>query len=307
MSSPINNRIVYTAPSIASLFNTPLSSFESFDQINMQLSVQTTVMSYDLGCVPARNCFVSYSWDYTPIIHYVTPPIVYPGMAVSVGVDPQWAPDYKKEGQPPIDVRIDGVGLNFTETYDEESNLNKKKLNWATGTVNNDIRNSSADVTAFFRGAGYAMEDTTTLPTYLFDGSSYTVKVMPTVSSVSHDQGYAEGSQTLTITGTSLDSSNVAVTVDDVTCDVVSSSETQIVCKTGKKAIDSNAQSPAVYIGQQGLTRYIFNETNTFHEDWRDHIDDKLTGKDLWPNLEYIHDVGVNRLKYGMMAWVGYF
>ena len=95
MSRPVNNRLVYTAPSIASLFNTQLSSFESFSQIDMTLEVKTTVMRNELSCAVVDNCKVRYSWDYTPIIKYVTPSIVYPGMAVSVGVNPKLAPDYK--------------------------------------------------------------------------------------------------------------------------------------------------------------------------------------------------------------------
>lgn len=238
-----------------------------------------------------------YSWAYTPIIKHVTPSVVYPGMPVSVGVIPKNAANYKKEEELPVDVRIDGQSLNFTETYDVSDTLHKTNVNWATGTVNTDTRNSSAGVTAFFRGAGYAMEDTVSLPTYLYDGSSYNVKVMPTVSSVSHDYGYAEGDQTLTIKGTSLDGDHVIVTVDDLNCELDSSTETEIICKTGKKVIDPNEQSPEVFIGQQGLTRYVFNDTHkTWHTNWRDYIDDKLTDKDIWPNIDYIQHVGVSKL-----------
>ena len=229
-------------------------------------------------------------------------------MPVSVGINPKSAPNYKSAYALPVDVRIDGVSLNFTETYDEDDNLSKNTLNWATGTVNTDIRNATAGVTAFFRGAGNAMEDTTSLPTYLYDGSSYIVKVMPTVSSVSHDYGYGEGSQTLTIEGTSLDGDDVTVTVDDLTCELVSYSETQIICKTAKKVIDPNEVSPDAYVGQQGLTRYVFNSTNkSWHTAWRDHIADSMTDQDIWPNIDYIHHTGINRVVNGMIAWEGFF
>ena len=61
--------------------------------------------------------------------------------------------------------------------------------------------------------------------------------MMPTVSSISHDQGFEEGGQVLTITGTSLDG-DVVVEVDGEPCAIQSASQTEVTCKTSKKVID---------------------------------------------------------------------
>ena len=76
-------------------------------------------------------------------------------------------------------------------------------------------------MTATFRGAGYARNDTETLLTCNYEDECYVVRVMPTVSAISHNEGYAEGGQLMTISGTSLDGA-VAVTVDDIECSVQS-------------------------------------------------------------------------------------
>jgi hypothetical protein len=113
------------------------------------------------------------------------------------------------------------------------------------------------------------MNDTSTIETCSYDDvTCYRVKVMPTVSSTSHNNGHAEGGQLMTITGTSLDGDAVTVTVDDIECSVKSISQTSVTCLTGKKSIDQNFQYPPSYIGQQGLNLYAF-EGGNHHDNWR--------------------------------------
>jgi hypothetical protein len=142
-----------------------------------------------------------------------------------------------------------------------------------TGKVNTEARNAASSVSAFFRGAGYAMYNNDTLPNCNYDATDcYAVKVMPTVSAISHSQGYAEGGQNLTITGTSLDG-QVSVTVDSLPCDIKKVSSGEVICTTRSKTIDPSAQLPDSYIGQQGLMRYTWNNTNSRpHWDWRGKI-----------------------------------
>ena len=180
----------------------------------------------------------------------MTPSIVYPGMTASVGINPKSAPNYKQANQLPIDLRIDGTSMDLSALYDEDSTLSKNKLQYVTGQVVSEYRNATAEVTAFFRGAGNSMNDTDTIETCAYDGvSCYRLKVMPTVSSVSHTEGFAEGGQELTITGTSLDGTSVSVMVDDQECAVRSVSQTEVTCTTAKKSVDPNAAVPASYIG----------------------------------------------------------
>ena len=107
------------------------------------------------------------------------------------------------------------------------------------------------------------MNDTSTIETCAYDDTTcYRVKVMPTVSAISHNAGHAEGGQLLTITGTSLDGDTVTVTVDDLACDIESISQTELTCTTSKKTIDLGASTPVSYIGQQGLNLYGFGSGN---------------------------------------------
>jgi len=79
------------------LFNgTPLSSFEYLNEVDMQLTVTASSKGTKFTC-GSDNCRVRYSWSYTPVIHYVVPAVVYPGMTISVGINPKNAPNYKKD------------------------------------------------------------------------------------------------------------------------------------------------------------------------------------------------------------------
>ena len=92
---------------------------------------------------------------------------------------------------------------------------------------------------------------------------------MPTVKAISHNQGFAEGGQNLTITGTSLDG-QVSVTVDGYPCDVNKVSSDAVTCTTRSKVIDPSAELPDAHVGQQGLMRYTWNNTGSHpHNNWR--------------------------------------
>jgi hypothetical protein len=90
------NRLVYTAPDISTLFNgTPMTAFKSMNELNMYLEVVTPEFGQVLGCRDTSRCRVRYAWSYTPVIYYMVPAIVYPGMQVTIGLNPKKAPGYK--------------------------------------------------------------------------------------------------------------------------------------------------------------------------------------------------------------------
>ena len=96
MSATDSNRLVQTAPSITSFFNgTPLSDFEQFSTVDMTLDVTRVSDGSVMACGNAANCLVRYSWDYTPVISYVVPQIIYPSMIPSVLIDTKKALNYR--------------------------------------------------------------------------------------------------------------------------------------------------------------------------------------------------------------------
>ena len=190
------NRLVYTTPSITSLFNgLSMSSFESYDLISMYVHVTPASTGIPLTCSDRNhNCRVKYGWNYTPIIYHMIPSTVYPGMPAAVAMNAMSCPNYKHEDQMPVDIRIDGTSFNLTDYYDIDSTLSTNSLIYVPGVAQTVQRNATGEVTAFFRGAGYAMNDTSTIETCLFDGvTCYRAKVLPSLTAISHNTGFAEG------------------------------------------------------------------------------------------------------------------
>ena len=73
----------------------PYESFNALDSITYDLSLveydDDTETLITLKCVLASNCKITYSRAYTPILYYISPPVVYNGSQVAFWVDPRYA------------------------------------------------------------------------------------------------------------------------------------------------------------------------------------------------------------------------
>lgn len=65
----------------------------------------------------------------------------------------------------------------------------------------------------------------------------YSVRIVARVDSVSANSGYITGGQTLEITGKDFgfNSADITVEIDGVACDVLSSTDTSIICVTNAR------------------------------------------------------------------------
>lgn len=61
----------------------------------MIASVTTTETGTELTCDNPDHCEVRYDWDFTPVVDFMVPSIVHPGMKASVGIRGKNARWYK--------------------------------------------------------------------------------------------------------------------------------------------------------------------------------------------------------------------
>ena len=138
-----------------------------------------------------------------------------------------------------------------------------------------DTRNMTAEnnLSLWMRGAGNAYVSSSSATIWDAEGASnYTFKLLPSIDTISHSSGYTNGNQVLTIAGKAFDGDVVTVTVDGVTCDLISVTKYEIKCRTRPKTDDTAASS--YYVGQHGWRRYLFDgNRNTGHNDWRNYVD----------------------------------
>ena len=108
-SAPGIGKLVYSSPSISDLFNgLPVSDFEGYDRLDFTISFRDAETADTLVCSNAGSCLVRYDWDYTPLLYYMSPPVMYPGMSVTAAVNPKATMNYKSAMYMAAEIRIDG-------------------------------------------------------------------------------------------------------------------------------------------------------------------------------------------------------
>ncbi len=153
---------------------------------------------------------------------------------------------YKKElGHKPVQIRVEGTMNDYGFYRLGNTDMNHNSGVGITSKVMTDERNSTADLSIFMRGAGQAYILPERNNIYSLDGSShYTFKVMPSIDSISYNEGYATGGQVLTITGSALDGTNVSIVVDGLVCDVLTVDKEELTCRTRAKPMPEPEEQP---------------------------------------------------------------
>ena len=192
-------KLIYSMPSISELFNgLPLEQFTDFSQVDTDISVLDIGNMNRLACDESNKsrCKINFSWDYTPVVSQIIPPVVYKGMEMTVYLNPKKAPSYYDStlGGSRCEIRIDGTSNDFGFNTDGNTELRSNTMYPVASTVMTDERNSTADLKVFMRGAGNAWIKPDNNLIYSLDGTeSYTMKVLPSIDQISHSEGSTTG------------------------------------------------------------------------------------------------------------------
>jgi hypothetical protein len=216
-----------------------------------------------LTCASSGKCQVKYSWSYTPRWSEMSPAVLYPGMMSTIFVNPKYCGNYRKDDEPMLDWRVGGAMVDMTGYMDEFTTL-YNRVNYVKGKIMTEERSLDADVRALFHGCGFSHRDDGDGHRCNVDQSDcYTVRVHPTIESISQAGGYTSGGQKLRLTGTSLDGATITVMVDDTPCNVLDEGHTdhEMFCETWPKLGDLEPPKP-YYAGEHGLHRSSYNNTD---------------------------------------------
>ena len=128
-------RLYYRLPAAHTMLGdwTTAEDMKRLDQLETYLSVQSG--NNTLSCKNKPSCKVMYRWAYTPIIYYLTSPVMYHGQRVDLYFNPMAAPDYKRSDQYFADLRLNGVRF-LTEDYGVANKVHK----WRTQSVKGLVR-----------------------------------------------------------------------------------------------------------------------------------------------------------------------
>lgn len=116
-------KLKYTVPSIMDVHGKSYEDFDEFSAVTYDLSLldfnnvlQQTKILKCLQPTPEVWCQIKYSRAYTPILHYISPQVVYSDSLFQFIVDPRASQDMRSSTLPEfpwIEVRLDGYGVDF--------------------------------------------------------------------------------------------------------------------------------------------------------------------------------------------------
>jgi hypothetical protein len=88
-----------------------------------------------MKCRVTDNCRLRYTRSYSPVIHYISPPVIYNEAWTEVWFDPKSTTsliqDLSSDEMPFINTRISGALIDFEDTVDHEtyfSHWNKNRV-----------------------------------------------------------------------------------------------------------------------------------------------------------------------------------
>lgn len=106
-------KLAYSHPPIGDLFNRDITAFEPYDRIDFTISFVDSATGNEIQCADSSKCLVRYSWSYTPLLRYMSPPVMYPGMIATAAVNAQSTMNYKRDDEYAAEIRIDGESLAY--------------------------------------------------------------------------------------------------------------------------------------------------------------------------------------------------
>lgn len=127
-SNPMLGFVTYRIPSPATLFGVPYENFDLYNQLDFYISVKAPDVfgeEQHLKCQNLNYCRVRYHKSYTPVVFYLTPPVVYYESYTEVWYDPKSTPNLiqnlKSDEMPFVNTEIGGSKLDFEYLVDYET------------------------------------------------------------------------------------------------------------------------------------------------------------------------------------------
>jgi hypothetical protein len=92
-SHPMLGSIAYRLPSIDELFGVPMNFLDQYQTMTFYLSIisdDPDLGPTPLSCKVMSNCVVIYQKGYTPVLYYISPPVVYYDSYTELWFDPKY-------------------------------------------------------------------------------------------------------------------------------------------------------------------------------------------------------------------------
>jgi hypothetical protein len=139
-SHPMLGSIAYRLPAIDELFGLPMNFLDKFETMKFVLHVianDPEVGPMPLLCNSEQNCAITYRKTHTPVVFYLSPPVVYYESFTEVWFDPKSTPnliqDLDSDEMQFINFKVGGSLLDFEFNIDDTTTFSQYNKNKARG------------------------------------------------------------------------------------------------------------------------------------------------------------------------------
>jgi len=220
-----------------------------------------------LNCQSSSKCKVRFHRSYTPVLHYLSPPVVYSDMLAEVNFDPKSTTSLIEglatDEMPFINAKIAGALMDFEGNVAHDTEFSHWWENSVRGYVGDQPISRNQPITMLWE-TGHAIKHLTRNWHCSYDQSEcYEVKTVPSIASLAEHTGYLTGGQNLTVTGSGFANGEITATLDGEACEVTKRRRDGFSCTVGPKAEASVADAPRA--GEHGVRKRTIDGS-----DWSD-------------------------------------
>ena len=290
-SQALLGNIAYRLPSIEKLFGMPMEQFDTFQTLTFWVEV---LANHDLVEEPVRmkcksenRCRLVYTRHYTPMLHYISPPVVYHEAYTELWFDPKSTmsliSNLASDEMPFINARIQGSLLDFEFNVESSTWFGGWRTNRVRGQVGElPIADNHSISMQWETGKAYV------LPHYaqhcnVDNTTCYYAKTVPVIFNVSSNSGYWSGGQNLTVYGHGFSSGNITAKVDGVDCRVTQFQDRSFSCEVGARTGGPSTTNVSQQ-GSSGIRDHFINKTTWLS--WNDLETDTPEVKQIAMNFE---------------------
>lgn len=267
------------------------SKLDTFSSLEMSISV-ISIMSSEpkkRSCKEPKNCVINFYRSYSPVLHYISPQVVYYESMTQIHFDAKSImnviKDLKTDDLPFINTKIDNSLVDFEFHVDYNQKIHSNNRNALSGKVGDQPVSKNQPVNMLWE-TGRAVKTENVLKTCSYDNTDcYEARTVPVIFDISQKKGYLTGGQNLTVTGFGFNNKAIDVKIDGVNCVVTRFMKDKFDCTVQTKAEVSKTEGD--FYGSHGVRRKFWNFTSSGRGNvWSNYKNLKPQGETLHTNIE---------------------
>ena len=230
LSSPDNGFVTYRTSAPHVILGLAENMIDTFDSINFVVAVlvvrDTEPVLLECKLDTEAWCTIKYQRSYTPVLHYINPPVVFFDSETEFVFDPKSTTnvitDLLSDELPFINGKIGGALVDFSENVDFQVGIKHWTKNFLKGRVGDQPVSAAQDISMLWE-TGNVVQQAQTIKTCNYENKEcYKAKTVPVIFSVSESTGFTTGGQNLTFTGFGFNNKAIDVKIDQTPCIVTS-------------------------------------------------------------------------------------